>query len=94
MNNKTRSYVINSVIDTGKRVEINVTKNGNRSFYGCEVCCTCKFFKRESQECILSYECARELDDKLSVKGKDYYSPVFIKKPVWFRCSWWEENER
>lgn len=86
-----RQRIINSVINSGRRVELNVTPLSNGSFYKCEVCCTCKYFKIESEECILSYKEAKKRDKSLTNTAINYYTPVFIKKPTWFRCLWWKE---
>lgn len=90
-----RTRIVDELIDVGSRYTY---KTSSEKFYGCEVCCTCKFFKRENQECILSAKDAKKSDDTLGVSGaaldiENYYVPVFIKKPTWFRCAWWEENE-
>lgn len=93
MNNKLRSRIINSVIKTGKRIETNVTPDGDVTFYGCEVCWTCEYFKIEGNECILSYKDAKERKESLSIDASHYFTPVFIREPAWLRCSWWKEKD-
>lgn len=94
MNSKYRLVYINGLIDRNKRHVFSVDSG---KFSNCDVCWTCGFFDIESEICFLSWEDASnkastELVAENHTTAQQYYVPVPIKKPAWFRCMWWRGN--
>lgn len=85
--NNLRLNSINGLIRDKRRTTVNVECD---PLYDCDVCWTCKHFKIEQGKCVLTYEDAKKRRAALSTVI-EYFLPVPIKIPGWYRCIWWEE---
>lgn len=87
---------INDLIDSGKKCMLSVD---GLDVYGCDVCCTCKWFNGLTSECCLTDGDVRMtaplyFGDESEGIAKGYYdNKTIIKNPAFYRCFVWREKD-
>lgn len=82
-----RSKRIDKLIDSERRAD------ELREYFGCDVCWTCQSFNSQTNECVLTYKEAVDRVGSVILESEDYFVPVEIKKPTWYRCEGWTERK-
>lgn len=89
--NNIRLKEINRNIDSNLRPNTHLANP--ESYFSCDICWTCKSFDPQANECTLTHdEATIRAGREIRGVSLGYFERVKIKKPLWYRCTVWEER--